>query len=118
MTHAIRFSVNGGPEVLDWEAVDVPAPGAGEVSVQHTAVGLNFIDTYHRKGLYPVNLPSGLGVEAAGVITAVGSDVSGLAPGDRVAYAGDWVPTPRRAPCQPVGSSSCPTTSTTPRPRR
>ena len=88
MTHAIRFSVNGGPEVLDWEAVDVPAPGAGEVSVQHTAVGLNFIDTYHRKGLYPVNLPSGLGVEAAGVITAVGSDVSGLAPGDRVAYAG------------------------------
>lgn len=88
MTHAIRFSTNGGPEVLSWEPVEVPAPGPGEVSLRHAAVGLNYIDTYHRRGIYPVALPSGLGVEAVGVITAVGEDVGGLAPGDRVAYAG------------------------------
>ncbi len=88
MSHAIRFSTNGGPEVLSWEAVEVPAPEPGEVSLQHTAIGLNFIDTYHRRGLYPVTLPSGLGAEAAGVITAVGEDVGSFTLGDRVAYAG------------------------------
>jgi NADPH2:quinone reductase len=88
MTHAIRFHQTGGPEVLSWEAVEVPAPGAGEVSLRHTAVGLNYIDTYHRSGLYPVELPSGIGLEAAGVITAVGDGVEGFAVGDRVAYAG------------------------------
>ncbi|SDE37089.1 quinone oxidoreductase family protein [Rhodospira trueperi] len=84
--HAIRFHQTGGPEVLSWDSVEVGDPGPGEVRVRHTAVGLNYIDTYHRSGLYPVTLPSGLGLEAAGVIEAVGEGVGGLAPGDRVAY--------------------------------
>ena len=87
MSHAIRFEHTGGPDVLQWVPVDVPAPGAGEVSLRHTAVGLNYIDTYHRSGLYPLELPSGIGCEAAGVITAVGEGVEGFAVGDRVAYA-------------------------------
>ncbi len=88
MTHAIRFHETGGPDVLRWEAVDVPPPAAGEVSLRHTAVGLNYIDTYHRNGLYPAPLPSGIGLEAAGVVTAVGAGVEGFAVGERVAYAG------------------------------
>jgi len=87
MSHAIRFAQTGGPEVLQWQVVDVPPPGPGEVSLRQTAVGLNYIDTYHRNGLYPVDLPSGLGVEAAGVVTAVGEGVDGFSVGDRVAYA-------------------------------
>ncbi len=87
MTHAIRLHETGGPEVLRWEAVDVAAPGPGEARVRHTFVGVNFIDTYHRRGQYKLALPSGLGSEAAGVIEAVGPGVEGLAPGDRVAYA-------------------------------
>ncbi|MCK2089578.1 quinone oxidoreductase [Thauera aromatica] len=86
MNHAIRFHRTGGPEVLQWEAVALPAPAAGEVRVRHHAVGLNYIDTYHRSGLYPLALPSGLGLEAAGVIEAVGEGVAEFAPGDRVAY--------------------------------
>ena len=88
MTHAIRFHQAGGPEVLQWETVVLPEPAPGEVRVRHHAVGLNFIDTYHRTGLYPVALPSGIGLEAAGVVEAVGDGVTDLAPGDRVAYAG------------------------------
>jgi len=87
MVHAIRFHETGGPDVLTWEEVDVPAPGPGEATVKHNAVGLNFIDVYHRSGLYPLELPSGIGMEGAGVITAVGDDVSALSVGDRVAYA-------------------------------
>lgn len=86
MIHAIRFHRTGGPEVLQWEAVELPAPAAGEVSVRHHAVGLNFIDTYHRSGLYPLPLPSGLGMEGAGVVEAVGEGVTELQVGDRVAY--------------------------------
>lgn len=78
----------GGPEVIEWVERELPAPGPGEVRVRHGAVGLNFIDTYHRSGLYPVPLPSGLGSEAAGVVEAVGAGVSGFAPGDRVATFG------------------------------
>ena len=85
-THAIRIHKTGGPEVLQWEEVDIGAPGAGQVRIRHTAVGLNFIDTYHRTGLYPVSLPSGIGLEAAGVVEEVGQGVSELKPGDRVAY--------------------------------
>lgn len=85
--HAIRFHRTGGPEVLQWEEVQVGEPGPGEARLRHHAVGLNFIDVYHRCGLYPVPLPSGLGTEAAGVVEAVGPDVTELAPGDRVAYA-------------------------------
>jgi len=87
MAHAIRVHAHGGPEVLRWEAVQVGAPGPGELRVRHGAVGLNFIDVYHRTGLYPVpQLPFTPGLEAAGVIEAVGSGVTGFAPGDRVAY--------------------------------
>jgi NADPH2:quinone reductase len=88
MSSAIRFHQTGGPEVLCWETVEVPPPAEGEAQVRHHAVGLNFLDTYHRSGLYPVPLPSGLGVEGAGVVEAVGPGVTDVAPGDRVAYAG------------------------------
>lgn len=86
MAKAIRFSRYGGPEVLELVDVEVGEPGEGQVRLRHTAIGLNFIDTYHRSGLYPLPLPSGIGVEAAGVVEAVGPGVSGLAAGDRVAY--------------------------------
>ena len=88
MTHAIRFHATGGPEVLRWEEVAVADPAPNEARVRHHAVGLNFIDIYHRTGLYPAPLPSGIGLEAAGVVEAVGSAVSDLKAGDRVAYAG------------------------------
>jgi NADPH:quinone reductase len=83
---AIRFSQFGGPEVLEFRDVSIEAPAAGEVRLRHTAIGLNFIDTYHRSGLYPVPLPSGLGLEAAGVVEALGPGVKVLKVGDRVAY--------------------------------
>jgi NADPH2:quinone reductase len=86
MTHAIRIHKTGGPEVLTWEDVPVGDPGPGEVRLAHKAVGLNYIDTYHRTGLYPVPLPSGIGLEAAGVVEAVGAGVTELKAGDRVAY--------------------------------
>ena len=84
MAQAIRFHATGGPEVLKLESVDVPKPGAGEVRVRNTAIGVNFIDTYQRSGLYPLPLPSPLGSEAAGVVEAVGPGVDWLKPGDRV----------------------------------
>jgi len=86
MTHAIRIHSTGGPEVLSWEEVAVGDPGPGEARVRHTAVGVNYIDTYHRSGLYKLPLPSGLGNEAAGVVEAVGAGVDWVQPGDRVAY--------------------------------
>ncbi|WP_315729635.1 MULTISPECIES: quinone oxidoreductase [unclassified Bradyrhizobium] len=86
MTHAIRFHQAGGPEVLQWEEVEVGKPGPGEARIRHTAVGLNFVDIYNRSGLYPAQLPSGLGSEAAGVVEAVGEGVTDLKAGDRVAY--------------------------------
>lgn len=86
MTHAIRFHKTGGPEVLSWEEVQVGKPGAGEARIRHTAVGLNFIDIYHRTGLYPLPMPSGLGGEGAGVVEEGGAGVTDLKPGDRVAY--------------------------------
>lgn len=79
---------HGGPEVIHWVEEDAPAPGRGEVLIEHGAVGLNFIDTYHRTGLYPVDLPSGLGLEAAGRIVAIGEGVTDFAQGGRVAYMG------------------------------
>lgn len=88
MPFAIRFHQTGGPEVLRWEEVAVGDPAPGEARVRHQAVGLNFIDTYHRSGLYPLALPSGLGTEAAGIVEAVGAGVTDLQIGDRVAYAG------------------------------
>lgn len=88
MPFAVRIHETGGPEVLRWEEVDLAPPGPGEVRLQQAAVGLNFIDTYHRSGLYPLALPAVLGVEGVGVVEALGPDVSGLQVGDRVAYAG------------------------------
>lgn len=83
---AIRLSRTGGPEVLFLEDVPLPEPKPGQVRVRHTAIGVNFIDTYHRSGLYPVPLPTGLGLEAAGIVDALGEGVSGFKIGDRVAY--------------------------------
>ncbi len=88
MTHAILIHRHGGPEVLRWETVDLSEPGPGQVKVRHTAIGLNFIDTYHRTGLYPLDLPTAIGVEAAGIVEVCGPGVTEVAPGDRVAYAG------------------------------
>ncbi len=87
-THAIRIQAFGGPEVLEFVEIDLDDPGPGEVRLKHTAIGLNFIDTYHRSGLYPLELPSGIGSEAAGVVEALGEGVTGLAVGDRVVYTG------------------------------
>ena len=86
MPHAIRVHEAGGPDALRWEEVEVGDPGPGEVRVRHVAVGLNFIDVYHRTGLYPLPLPFVPGLEAAGVVEALGDEVEGLAVGDRVAY--------------------------------
>jgi len=88
MPHAIRINETGGPEVLRWEEVDVGEPGAGQVRLRQEAAGLNYIDVYHRIGLYPQPLPFIPGVEGAGVIEAAGPGVTGLKAGDRVAYAG------------------------------
>ncbi|WP_394850143.1 quinone oxidoreductase [Pendulispora brunnea] len=88
MPHAIVIHETGGPEKLRWEEANVPAPGPGQVRIRHTAIGLNFIDVYHRIGLYKVPLPTGLGQEAAGVVEELGSGVTGLAKGDRVVYTG------------------------------
>jgi NADPH2:quinone reductase len=87
MPYAIRINENGGPEKLRWEEVEVGNPGPGEVRVRNTAVGLNYIDTYHRSGLYPMPLPMTLGSEGAGVVEAVGPRVKEFKVGDRVAYA-------------------------------
>ena len=86
MPKAIRFHQPGGPEVLRIEEVPSADPGPGEARVVNTAIGVNFVDVYHRTGLYPLPMPSGLGVEAAGVVEAVGAEVAHLRAGDRVAY--------------------------------
>jgi NADPH:quinone reductase len=83
---AIRFEKTGGPEVLQYMDYDLPPPGPGQVRIKHTVIGVNFIDTYHRSGLYPLPLPSGLGSEAAGVIETVGQGVTGFRAGERVGY--------------------------------
>ena len=88
MTKAVRFHRTGGPEVLQVDDVQVGDPGDGQARVKHNVIGLNFIDTYHRSGLYPLPLPSGIGLEAAGVVEAVGNGVTHVKPGDRVGYAG------------------------------
>jgi NADPH2:quinone reductase len=87
MPKAIRFHKTGGPEVLVWEDVEVGDPGPGQLRIRQRAVGLNFVDTYQRSGLYPMALPSGCGSEGAGVVDAVGTGVTEFKPGDRVAYS-------------------------------
>ena len=88
MAQAIRFHKAGGPEVLQLEDVAVGEPGPGQARLRHIAVGLNFADTYFRSGLYPVPMPNGIGVEAAGVVESVGDGVTNVVPGDRVTYTG------------------------------
>lgn len=87
MTKAIRIEKTGGPEVLQWQDVQLAPPKSGEVRVRHTAVGVNFIDIYHRTGLYKLPLPAGLGLEGAGVVEGVGAGVTRFREGDRIAYA-------------------------------
>jgi len=101
---AVRFYEAGGPEVLRLEDVGVGAPGPGEVRVRHQAVGLNFADTYFRQGYYPVPLPNGMGVEAAGVIEAVGDEVNGFRIGDRVTYTGSPLGAYATERVMPIGS--------------
>ena len=88
MPHAIRIHQQGGPEVMQWEEVTLGDPGPGQARVRHTAVGVNYLDTYHRSGLYKLSMPSGLGSEGAGIVEAVGPGVTEFKPGDRVAYQG------------------------------
>src|SRR4051794_18473524 len=88
MAKAVRFHSAGSPDVLRLEDVEVGSPGPGQARLRHVAVGLNFADTYFRSGVYPVPLPAGMGVEASGVVEAVGEGVTNVAPGDRVTYTG------------------------------
>jgi len=88
MAKAFRFHKAGGPEVMQFEDVTVGDPGPGQARVRHTAIGVNYIDTYHRTGMYPLQLPSSIGMEGAGVVEAVGSGVTAIKQGDRVAYTG------------------------------
>lgn len=88
-THAIRIHEIGGPEVLRWESVDLPAPGPGQALLRQSAAGVNYIDTYHRSGLYPLPLPAVIGSEGAGTVEAVGPGVTDIRPGQRAAYAGE-----------------------------
>ncbi|MBB2920308.1 quinone oxidoreductase family protein [Cupriavidus alkaliphilus] len=88
MANVVRMYETGGPEVLRYEPMEVGEPGPGQVRIRHVAVGLNYADTYFRNGTYPVPLPSGMGVEAAGVVVSVGAGVTNVAPGDRVTYTG------------------------------
>ncbi len=93
MARVAYIEQTGGPEVIQWADRNLPPPGEGEVRVRHTAVGLNFVDTYYRSGLYKVPLPSGLGAEAAGVVEALGAGVLRLRAGDRVATFGPGIGT-------------------------
>ena len=104
MAKCVRFYETGGPEVLKLEEASVGAPGAGEVRIRHEAVGLNFADTYFRLGYYPAPLPNGMGVEAAGVIEAVGEGVTAFAPGDRVTYTGSPLGAYATERVMPIGS--------------
>ena len=97
MSKAIRIYEQGPPEVMKWEDVEISPPGAGEIQLRHEVIGLNYIDTYHRTGLYKIPLPSGIGSEAAGIVEAVGPGVTEFKAGDRVTYGSG-------TPLQPVGS--------------
>jgi len=88
MTRIVKIEKTGGPEVLKLETITLEKPSPEEVTIEHKAIGLNFIDTYHRSGLYPLELPSGIGAEGAGIIKKIGSKVEGFSVGDKVAYAG------------------------------
>jgi NADPH2:quinone reductase len=103
MVKAIRFEKTGGPEVLEYKDIDLAAPGPGQARVRHTAIGVNFIDIYHRTGLYALPLPSGLGSEAAGEVEALGEGVTGLKIGDRVGYCSGYIGSYAEAANVPAG---------------
>ena len=88
MTRVVKIEKTGGPEVLKFETIELGKPSPEEVLIEHKAIGLNFIDTYHRSGLYPLELPSGIGGEGSGIIKEIGSKVKDFSVGDNVAYAG------------------------------
>ena len=104
MAKVVRFYETGGPDVLRLEDAPVGEPGEGEVRIRHAAVGLNFADTYFRQGYYPVQLPNGMGVEAAGVIEAVGPGTNGYKVGDRVTYTGSPLGAYSTERVMPIGS--------------
>jgi NADPH2:quinone reductase len=102
--HAMKISRVGSPDVLEWTQEELPEPGSGEVRLRQEAVGVNYIDIYHRTGGYPLPLPSGIGVEGAGVIEAVGDGVTHVVPGDRAANVGGLLGAmPRPATCRRPG---------------
>ena len=103
MTKAVRFHKTGGPEVLQLDDVQVGEPGQGQARIRHTAIGVNFVDTYQRSGLYPMQLPQIAGNEGAGVVEAVGPGVTRVKPGDRVAYTGQTGSYCEGARCRPTG---------------
>ena len=86
MPKSIIINKHGGPEVLEYKDVEVGAPGPSEIKIKNLAIGLNFIDTYHRSGLYKIKLPTGIGMEGAGIIIETGSDVKNFSKGEKVAY--------------------------------
>ena len=88
MTRIVKIVKTGGPEVLKLKTINLEKPRPEEVTIEHKAIGLNFIDTYHRSGLYPLELPSGIGAEGAGIIKEIGAKVEGFSVGDKIAYAG------------------------------
>ena len=100
---AIRIHETGGPDVMRLDTIDLAEPGPGQVRVRHTAIGVNFIDTYHRSGLYPLPLPSGIGLEAAGIVEDVGDGVTTLKDGDRVAYGSGPIGAYSQAHILPAG---------------
>ena len=113
MTRAVRIDQNGGPEVLKIVDVTVGDPGPGEIRIRHKAVGLNFIDVYQRTGLYPLPMPLNLGMEASGVVEAVGPGVTHLQVGDRAAYASQPpAAIAKCGSCRPKWCANCPMRST------
>lgn len=107
MTGIIRVHAAGGPDVLSWESVEVGAPGPGELRVRHTAIGINYIDVYHRSGFYAQPLPFIPGVEGAGIVEAVGPGVTSFRSGATSRMRCFRAVTPKCGSCRPIASSSC-----------
>lgn len=109
--HALKFSKVGSPDVLEWTTEELQQPAADQIQITQRAIGVNYIDIYHRSGLYPLPLPSGVGVEGVGIVEAVGENVKNFVPGDRVVYVGGpQAAMPQPATFRPLALSSCPTT--------
>ena len=106
--HGFRIEQPGGSDVLKWQEIDLPDPGPGQIQVKHQTCGVNYIDVYHRSGLYPLPLPTGIGLEACGTVVSVGEGVTSVGVGDRVAYGtGPWALIAKGRMWAPTGSSKC-----------